>query len=167
MDEADVRHDPRHAGAPRDALLRRRARPPRRGADRGHDIARSADVLARRHRQLYGFRWNSELDIRSIKQALNLAHVRCKSPEMVRRELWTTLLGYNLIRTTAAAAAVQHDKLPRQISFIATCQYVLASWTLFSTNRPADNQLLSRCCTLLAQISNCRSRRLSRSNRTP
>lgn len=49
--------------------------------------------------QLYGFRWNSELDIRSIKQSLNLAHVRCKSPEMVGKELWTTMLGYNLIRT--------------------------------------------------------------------
>ncbi len=54
---------------------------------------------------LYGFRWNSELDIRSIKSNLNLAHVRCKSPDMVQRELWTTLLGYNLIRTTAAGAA--------------------------------------------------------------
>jgi hypothetical protein len=31
--------------------------------------------------ELYGFRWNSELDIRSIKSNLNLAHVRCKSPE--------------------------------------------------------------------------------------
>ena len=51
--------------------------------------------------QLYGFRWNSELDIRSIKDSLNLGHVRCKSPEMVRRELWTTILGYNLIRITA------------------------------------------------------------------
>ncbi len=38
--------------------------------------------------ELYGFRWNSELDIRSIKDSLNLWHVRCKSPEMVRRELW-------------------------------------------------------------------------------
>ena len=56
--------------------------------------------------ELYGFRWNSELDIRSIKQSLNLAHVRPKSPEMVRKELWTTSLGYNLIRTTAAAAAM-------------------------------------------------------------
>jgi putative transposase len=37
--------------------------------------------------QLYGFRWNVELDIRSIKSNLNLDHVRCKSPEMVRREL--------------------------------------------------------------------------------
>ncbi len=45
---------------------------------------------------------------------------------MVRRELWTTLLGYNLIRTTAAGAALLHGKQPRQISFTSTCQYVLA-----------------------------------------
>jgi hypothetical protein len=73
--------------------------------------------------ELYGFRWNSELDIRAIKQSLGLDHARCKSPEMVRKELWTTLLGYNLIRTTAAAAALLHDKQPRQISFTGTCQY--------------------------------------------
>ena len=58
--------------------------------------------------ELYGFRWNSELDIRNIKQSLNLNHARCLSPTMVRKELWTTLLGYNLIRTTAAAAALLH-----------------------------------------------------------
>ena len=75
--------------------------------------------------ELYGFRWNAELDLRAIKQNLNLNHVRCKSPEMVRRELWTTLLAYNLVRTTAAA--LLHDKRPRQISFAGTCQYVLAS----------------------------------------
>jgi len=82
--------------------------------------------------QLYGFRWNQELDIRCIKQSLNLCHVRCKSPDMVHKELWTTLLGYNLIRTTAAAAALLHNKKPRQISFTSTCQYVLASWTSIS-----------------------------------
>ena len=72
--------------------------------------------------ELYGFRWNSELDIRSIKNSLNLGHVRCKSPEMVRREVWTTILGYNLVRTTAASAALLHNKQPRQISFTGTCQ---------------------------------------------
>ena len=41
--------------------------------------------------ELYGFRWNSELDIRHIKQSLNLNHARCQSPTMVRKELWTTL----------------------------------------------------------------------------
>jgi IS4 transposase len=34
--------------------------------------------------ELYGFRWNAELDIRQIKQTLHLDHVRCKSPAMVR-----------------------------------------------------------------------------------
>jgi hypothetical protein len=105
--------------------------------------------------ELYGFRWNSELDIRAIKQSLNLAHVRCKSPAMVRRELWTTLLAYNLIRTTAAAAAVVHEKQPRHISFTGTCQYVLASWSLFSAGLIPADALESRCRTLLAQIAQC------------
>jgi putative transposase len=104
---------------------------------------------------LYGFRWNTELDIRSIKQTLNLAHVRCKSPAMVRRELWTTLLGYNLIRTTAAAAAVLHDLQPRQISFTGTCQQVLASWTLFSARLVPAMELKARCRALLRLISQC------------
>jgi len=104
--------------------------------------------------ELYAFRWNSELDIRSIKQSLNLAHVRCKSPEMVRRELWMTLLAYNLVRTTAAAAAALHDKQPRQIGFSATCQYVLATWSLFSTEQSVAC-VQARCRELLAQIAEC------------
>ena len=103
--------------------------------------------------ELYGFRWNSELDIRSIKDSLNLGHVRCKSPEMVRREVWTTLLAYNLIRTTAASAALLHDKQPRQISFTGTCQYVLASWMQLSLGT-IDN-LGDYAFTMLNQIANC------------
>ena len=105
--------------------------------------------------ELYGFRWNSELDIRSIKQSLNLAHVRSKSPEMVRKELWTTMLGYNLIRTTAAAAALLHNKQPRQISFTSTCQYVLASWMLFSCDLIAADRVQNYCRRMLSQIAEC------------
>jgi hypothetical protein len=105
--------------------------------------------------RLYGFRWNVELDIRSIKSNLNLGHVRCKSPEMVRREVWTTLLGYNLIRTTAAAAAVLHDKQPRQLSFTGTCQYVLASWMFFSTGVLPPGTVAALCQTALAHIATC------------
>jgi hypothetical protein len=47
--------------------------------------------------ELYHYRWLAELDIRAIKQTLGLDHLRCKTPEMVRRELWVTLLAYNLI----------------------------------------------------------------------
>ncbi len=104
---------------------------------------------------LYGFRWNSKLDIRSIKSNLNLAHVRCKSPEMVHRELWTTILGYNLIRTTAAGAALLHDKQPRQISFTSTCQYVLASWMQLSGRLIDQANIDSYLLFTLEHIARC------------
>lgn len=89
---------------------------------------------------LYGFRWNVELDIRNIKQNLNLDHVRCKTPEMVLRELWVTLLAYNLIRKTIATSAALHDKQPRRLSFTLTCQTVLSSWMLLATGRCYDTR---------------------------
>lgn len=106
--------------------------------------------------ELYSFRWNAELDIRSIKTHLNLNHVRCKSPAMVRRELWTTILAYNLIRTTAAAAASLHDLKPRQISFTSTCQQVLAWWMLFAGDAIPPDEYLARCHQLLEAIAQCK-----------
>ena len=105
--------------------------------------------------ELYGFRWNSELDIRSIKSSMNLSHVRCKSPEMVRRGVWTTILGYNLIRTTAAGAALLHGRQPRQISFTSTCQYVLASWMTLSMGLIATSSLSSDLSLMFQQIAAC------------
>ncbi len=105
--------------------------------------------------QLYGFRWNSELDIRGIKSSLNLGHVRCKSPEMVERELWTTILGYNLIRTTAAGAAWLHGKQPRQISFTSTCQYVLAGWMQLSLGLLEASAVDAYLRLVLRQIATC------------
>jgi hypothetical protein len=104
---------------------------------------------------LYGFRWNAETDIGHIKTSLNLWHVRCKSPEMVRRELWATMLAYNLIRTTAAAAALVHQKLPRQISFTSTCQYVLSAWMLNSIGTRSEEKMTTELAVLLQHIASC------------
>ena len=82
---------------------------------------------------LYGARWSVELDVRDIKQALGLDHLRCKTLHMVRRELWVTLLAYNLIRKVIVTSTAVHDKQPRRVSFTLTCQTVLASWILLST----------------------------------
>jgi putative transposase len=84
----------------------------------------SRDDLA----ELYHQRWLAELDIRTIKCTLGLDVLRCKSPEMVRRELWTGLLAYNLIRQTMLQAAVQAGRSPRQLSFTAALQKIAASW---------------------------------------
>jgi putative transposase len=101
--------------------------------------------------ELYGFRWNAELDIRQIKQTLHLDHVRCKSPEMVRRELWVTLLAYNLIRKVIATAAAVHKKPPRHLGFTLACQSILASWMLFSTGSCRDCHALRTM--ILARIA--------------
>src|SRR5262249_54154428 len=49
--------------------------------------------------QLYRARWNAELDLRSLKQTMQMDILRCQTPELVRKELWTHILAYNLIRT--------------------------------------------------------------------
>lgn len=72
--------------------------------------------------ELYRARWNAELDLRSLKQTLQMDVLRCKTPELVRKELWTHILAYNLIRTIMAQAAVKHGIEPRTISFKGAIQ---------------------------------------------
>jgi hypothetical protein len=43
--------------------------------------------------------------------------LRCKTPEMVCKELAVHLLAYNLVRAVMAQAAYQGNVLPRQLSF--------------------------------------------------
>jgi hypothetical protein len=39
--------------------------------------------------ELYFQRWHAELDLRNIKCTMHLDSLACKTPEMVRKELWT------------------------------------------------------------------------------
>lgn len=73
---------------------------------------------------LYWARWNCELDIRSIKHSLHMDVLRCKTPEMVRKEIFAHLLAYNLLRGTMVASAKRNDVLPRQLSLKGTMQAV-------------------------------------------
>jgi hypothetical protein len=72
--------------------------------------------------KLYRARWNAELDLKSLKQTMQMDVLRCKTPELVRKELWTHILAYNLIRTIMAQAAHQHDLEPRSLSFKGALQ---------------------------------------------
>lgn len=72
--------------------------------------------------QVYRARWNHELDLCSIKVTMQMGILRCKTPELVRKEIWTHILAYNLIRTVMAQAAGKHDIQPRTISFKGAIQ---------------------------------------------
>jgi hypothetical protein len=76
--------------------------------------------------ELYRLRWHAELDLRSLKTALEMDVLRGKTPEMVRKEIWVHLLGYNLIRALMARAADAHDLPPRSLSFKGALQLAMA-----------------------------------------
>ncbi len=91
---------------------------------------------------LYLQRWNVELDLRSIKDVLQMDVLRCKSPEMVEKEIWMHLLAYNLIRGVMAQAAEAHEKRPRQLSFKGTLQTITAFQEAMRRAAPADREFL-------------------------
>lgn len=67
--------------------------------------------------ELYGRRWNIELDIRSLKQTLGMHSLRSKSPAMMEKELLMAIASYNLVRSVQMAAARQANLEPRHLSF--------------------------------------------------
>lgn len=87
---------------------------------------------------LYEHRWEGEADIRSIKCTMQMDILRCKTPDMVHKEIWTHLLAYNLLRTVMAVAAQENDIEPRQVSFKGAKQAVTAFAPKIEAARPED-----------------------------
>lgn len=71
---------------------------------------------------LYRQRWKVELDFRTIKTQLGMEMLRCKTADMVNKEIAVHLLAYNLIRANLSRAACLNDKKPRYLSFMAAVQ---------------------------------------------
>jgi hypothetical protein len=88
--------------------------------------------------QLYRARWNAELDLRSLKQVLQMDVLRCKTPELVRKELWAHILAYNLIRTIMAQEADRHGIEPRSISFKGALQTLEAFQPVIASRGERD-----------------------------
>jgi hypothetical protein len=71
---------------------------------------------------LYHRRWHVELDLRNLKTTLHMDVLSCKSPELIRKEIWAHLLAYNLLRKVLAQAALAGERTPRQLSFAGALQ---------------------------------------------
>jgi hypothetical protein len=94
-------------------------------------------------KSLYKKRWHVEVDFRDIKTTLGMEILSCKTPEMVKKEIWVYFLAYNLIRVLMAQAALLSNVLPRQLSFKHTVQLWLA-WCLQAqgAGRETDEAML-------------------------
>ncbi len=84
------------------------------------DIYRKKDLA-----DLYRRCWEAELHLRSIKAVLELDVLRCKTPEMVCKEIGMGLLVYNVIRAVMVAGWKAHGQRPHRVSFKGALQTLL------------------------------------------
>lgn len=90
---------------------------------------------------LYQRRWQVELDLRNIKVTLGMDILHCRTPAMNEKQLWVTLLAYNLIRLLMAQAALQTNRQPRQLSF----KHTLQLWTCWVVRGLLDDPSHTDC----------------------
>lgn len=81
---------------------------------------------------LYFQRWDIELFFRDIKTTMGMDVLRCRSSEMVEKEILMHFIAYNAIRLLIVEAANEAGQVPRRLSFKASIQ-ALRQWEpLFS-----------------------------------
>lgn len=100
--------------------------------------------------ELYGWRWHVELDLRYVKETLNIALLHAKRVDTVRKELWAGLLAYNLIRAVMLRAAQAAHCAPLTLSFTA-CWRRVADALLHACQ--STNRIWQR---LLVRLGRCR-----------
>jgi hypothetical protein len=110
------------------------------------DVVSASDLA-----DLYRQRWHVELRLRDIKSTMELDVLRGLTPEMVRQELWTGILTYNLIRHSMLQSALERDKPPCHLSFAATVQMLTSSWLIASL--PPGTILTSEVLVTLRIVS--------------
>jgi hypothetical protein len=67
--------------------------------------------------RLYLERWNVELFFRDLKTMLKMEQLRCQTPDMVQKEFFMHLIGYNLIRAVMVETVRRHDVPLERLSF--------------------------------------------------
>lgn len=77
---------------------------------------------------LYRRRWAVELCFRDIKTTLGLDVLRCRTPELVEKEVWLQAIAYNLVRALTLEAVWTHGVELERLSFKGTVD-TLHQWT--------------------------------------
>jgi hypothetical protein len=88
---------------------------------------------------LYGYRWNIETDLRSLKREVRLHMLEAKSADMVRKELLLGVAAYNLTRAAMNEAGAALGLDPRQFSF-SQAQDTLNAFLPLLANATSDQE---------------------------
>lgn len=101
---------------------------------------------------LYRRRWMAELSLRDLKTSMDMEILRCKSPEMIEREIRMFLIAYNLVRALILRAAQKYGADTSRMSFMGTLEKVLEWAPILAESR--NKKILHRLTdVLLFQIA--------------
>ena len=103
---------------------------------------------------LYRKRWMAELFLRDIKTTMHMDILRCKSPEMIHKELIIFIIAYNLIRGLIWESALKKGIDPYQISF-KEAMVAICHWSLFFTFTGNRNENKKKIEILMLIITTC------------
>jgi len=78
--------------------------------------------------RLYRRRWEIETDFDHLKTTLKMEFLLTQSPEMVEKEVWMHLLGYNLIRTLMWDAGEKQKVWALRLSLKGAVQEAMTLW---------------------------------------
>ena len=92
--------------------------------------------------KIYEHRWGVEINLKSIKEIMNMDFLSCKTPKMVRKEIGIHFLAYNFIRIIMAQACEQHNALPWKISFKGSVQQINSFSPYFLSGSEEKNKIL-------------------------
>jgi hypothetical protein len=98
--------------------------------------------------ELYYHRWEVELFFRDIKTTMGMDLLRCKTPEMIHKEILMHLIAYNCVRRLMYEASKNSDKPVRQISFKGSIQ-ALRGWEPHLNQKEMSRKERSRLIRLL------------------
>jgi len=114
--------------------------------------------------ELYGQRWNIEVDLRSLKGTLRLEERTCTSTEMVAQELDVAMLAYHLVRAVIYRTARKAGLEPRAFSFTQVSN-VLPVFLPRIAAAPDERPARKRSAAMLYSLSQCKLRQRKRSSR--
>jgi hypothetical protein len=101
--------------------------------------------------KLYGFRWEAEVNLKHLKTTLGMDILRCKTPQMVRKEIYVYLLAYNLLCGLMWSAGTTYDTPPLSLSLQGTRHHLNNFMTRLLTVTPTQGHQIYR--TLLKVIA--------------
>jgi hypothetical protein len=150
----------RHPGLPVDScvngrLIVRNVYPSDGGASFKLYLFTTLDLPADQIIDLYGLRWNVETDLRTIKKTIRLEMLRCKTPNMVAKELILAVTAYNLVRAVIQESARRTGLDPRQYSF-SQVQDLINTWLPHLASLTSERKRKAEFERMMKYVPQCR-----------